>query len=318
MQVQSTSVLGAFWRDLRDEVLNECLAVNPDRIGEELVGHVRAIEIWKGLIRSRSFNCTVIEAGRPVQGHRIVGFGAAVFVSRAFADAELSQPRPCVNSRIIASIDSGRSVVLSEAELRACNTTGGLDMVVLFGSWRRDILNPAGVSEVATALATRFMEQHLGHRFNRLMIESVGPEEDAMGEQMHAWRRVCKFDEPGQPTRTLWVLTAEDALNVAASIINPLFHRGEPILRLRDADQRLLLAALGGVTDEELSSKLDISLTAVKKRWLSIFERTIDARPDLFPPVDGQKDGQKRGRQKRHHVLAYMRTHPEELRPIEL
>jgi hypothetical protein len=26
-------------------------------------------------------------------------------------------------------------------------------------------------------------------------------------------------------------------------------------------------------------------------------------------------DGQKRGRQKRHHVLAYVRAHMEELRP---
>src|SRR5262249_28849055 len=125
-----------------------------------------------------------------------------------------------------------------------------------------------------------------------------------------------RFDE----LRALWVLTRADSLTVAASIINPLFHPREPVLQLRDADQQLLLAALSGLTDEELSSKLGISLTGVKKRWISIFERTIDARPDLFPGLNGTdgNDGQKRGRQKRHHVLAYVRAHSEELRPREV
>lgn len=318
MQVQSASTLKAFDRDLRDEDLIECLELNAARIGDELVGRAPAVEIWKRLIRSRSFNSTVIEAARPPQGHRIVGFGSAVFVSPAFAEAELSNPRPGLNSRIIASIDAGRSVVLSEAELRSGNSRGGLNLVVLFASWRRDILNPDGVSEVIVALNGRFMEDHLGYRFNSLILETAGPEEAATVRTMQIWRAVGKFDEPGQPTRTLWVVTRKEALNVAGSVANPLFHFTEPVLCLRDADQQLLLAALGGVTDEELSSKLSVSLTAVKKRWLSIFERTIDARPDLFPAADVQNDGQKRGRQKRHHVLAYIRKHPEELRPIEV
>ena len=317
MPAQSASTLRAFWRDLRDEDLIECLELNQAHIGEELVGRTRAFEIWKRLIRARAFNSAVIEAARPPQGHRIVGFGSAVFVSRAFADTELSDPRPGITSRIIASIDSGQSVVLTEAELRSGNTREGLDMVVLYGAWRRDELDSNGVSEVATALAVRFLEQHTGYRFSRLILESAGPEEAAMIGAMPVWRRVRKFDEPDLPTRTLWVITREDALNFTGTLANPLFHYAEPVLRLRDADQQLLLAALSGLTDEELSSALNISLTGVKKRWLSIFERTVDARPELFPAIDLQKDGQKRGRQKRHHVLAYMRRHPEELRPID-
>ena len=134
----------------------------------------------------------------------------------------------------------------------------------------------------------------------------------------HAFRMVRKFEEPRRLTRGLWVLTRPDTVNVNGSVANALFHHAEPVLRLRDADQQLLIAALRGLTDEDLSSKLRISLTAVKKRWLSIFERTVDARPDLFPAVDLHKNGLKRGRQKRHHVLVYIRAHPEELRPIEL
>jgi hypothetical protein len=321
MEIDSPSVLRAFARDLRAEDLLECLLINPARIGDELVGRSRAIEIWKSLVRSRSSTSTVIEAARPVGDRRIVCFGCDLAVSRAFADDELANPRPGLNSRIIASIDSGRPVVLSETELRATNTRGGLDVVVLYGSWPQGQLHPDAVSEVCASMAARFLENRNGFRINRLISEIAGAEEVAFCEASHVWRVVRRFDELSQQTRALCAITREDALGARGSFINPLFHPKEPVFRFRDADQQLLLAALSGLTDEELSSKLGLSLTGVKKRWISIFERTIDVRPDLFPRLDGLdldgNDGQKRGRQKRHHVLAYVRTHPEELRPFE-
>src|SRR4029077_14838843 len=135
-------------------------------------------------------------------------------VSPAFAEAELSNPRPGLNSRIIASIDSGRSVVLSEAELRSGNSRGGLEMVIMYGSWRRDVLDADGVSEVIVAPSGSFMEDHLGDRFNSLILEPAGSEEAATVRTMPIRRAVRKFDDPCQPTRTLWVVTRKDALNV--------------------------------------------------------------------------------------------------------
>jgi hypothetical protein len=189
-------------------------------------------------------------------------------------------------------------------------------MVILHGSWCQDVLSPECVSEIGTALAVRFLQQHEGYRFNRLIMETVGAAEAGRVGVMHAWRALGHFEVEGT-ARALWVITREDALSVMGSLVNPLFHHRDPLLWLRDADQQLLLAALEGLTDEELCAKLSLSLTAIKKRWISIFERTIHTHPDLFPGVDHQDNGQKRSRQKRHHVLAYMRAHPEELRPIE-
>ena len=100
-------------------------------------------------------------------------------------------------------------------------------------------------------------------------------------------------------------------------MINILLHRKKPVLQLRDADQQLLIAALTGLTDDELARRLQHSLPAIKKRWLSVFERTLEKRPDLFPDWSEENGLSKRGRQKRHHLLAYVRSHPEELRPIE-
>jgi hypothetical protein len=310
-------MLGVFARDLLEEDLIDCLSVNPARLGGELVGRTRAIKIWKALIRFPAWTSGVIEAPRPIGGHRIVGFGGDVFVSRAFAEAEISEPRPGLNSRLIASIESGETAVLNESEIRAGNTKGGLDIAILYGSWRRHVLNPAGVSEVCTALAARFLEMRQGFQVNRIVTETVNAQETSQYLATHAWREIAKFDQPGGESRSLMVMTRDDAMAVAASFINPLFHYRKPALPLRQTDQKLLLAALGGLTDEELSRKLRLSLPAVKKRWISVFERTIPVRPDLFPEVAGRSDGAKRSRQKRHHILTYMRTHPEELRPIE-
>jgi hypothetical protein len=154
---------------------------------------------------------------------------------------------------------------LSEAQLRSGNTQGGLDILVLYGSWRRDVLTPDGVSEVCTALAARFLELHLGYRINRLIEEAVGTEEVAMHNAMNVWCQVPMLDEPDRPVRRLFVISKEEALTVAGSLANPLFHPREPVLGLRDADQQLLLAALSGPTDEELSSKVGLSLTGREK-----------------------------------------------------
>jgi hypothetical protein len=93
-------------------------------------------------------------------------------------------------------------------------------------------------------------------------------------------------------------------------------HNREPILGLRNSDQELLEAALRGTTDIELSVELGLKLPALKKRWASVFNRVAAAKPDLLPGIDDNLDRQTRGRQKKHRLLAYIREHPEELRPF--
>jgi hypothetical protein len=98
------------------------------------------------------------------------------------------------------------------------------------------------------------------------------------------------------------------------SVGNILFSVRKPALRLRDSDQQLLLAALRGATDQELASGLGFSLSAVKARWRSAIARVEETMPDL---VCDAVSHEGRGAQKRHRVLAYVRSHPEELRPFD-
>jgi hypothetical protein len=147
------------WRGLRDEDLTACLSVDPARIGTELVGYGRAIDAWKELMGSCSFQSAVIEADPPIAGHRIVAFGASAFVSRAFAGEEISNPRPGLNARIIASVAGHKSVVLNQAQLRSANTEEGLDLVVLCPKWRKGILTTGQIAEAQMQLAASLHER---------------------------------------------------------------------------------------------------------------------------------------------------------------
>jgi hypothetical protein len=114
--------------------------------------------------------------------------------------------------------------------------------------------------------------------------------------------------------RALVVMTREQALAVSGSVAASLYLYQEPVLRLRDKDKHLLSEAMFGETDTELAAKLNLSLSTVKKRWNSLFARFAEVRPDLLPEADA-RESESRGLQKRHRILAYVRAHPQEVRP---
>jgi hypothetical protein len=312
------------WRALHDCDLTECLSVDPARVGEEIVGHDRAMVAWRNLVRSCSFNSALIEADPPIAGYRIVAFGAAVFVSRAFAEEEISNPRPGLNARIIASVDSGCPVVLNETELRSANTNGGLELVVLCGNWRRDTLSAEQSSEVQMLMSTAFVLQHRGFRFHRFIFETVDEaERESYLEAAGVWRIVSDFGEfcaqqqnaRWNRGRSLGVVTRQEAFRVVGHVSALLFHYNEPVLGLREADQQLLTAALAGLNDEELAHNLGVHVPVIKKRWRSLFEMASN-HADLFPDMSDGLEDAGRGRQKRQFILHYVREHPEELRPF--
>jgi hypothetical protein len=62
---------------------------------------------------------------------------------------------------------------------------------------------------------------------------------------------------------------------------------------------------------------LGTSLPAVKKMWVSIYCRVEDCLPELIgDPLQADVPPSGRGREKRRRVMAYLREHPEELRPV--
>ena len=89
-----------------------------------------------------------------------------------------------------------------------------------------------------------------------------------------------------------------------------------PQFGFRPSEQRLLLTALRGGTDEEIADELGISVSAIKKNWRSIYDRVTVQCPELIrnDPLREELTSE-RGKEKKQHLLAYLREHPEELRP---
>ena len=111
-------------------------------------------------------------APRP-RSHRRVGFAASVFVSSEFAVAELANPRPDINSRVIASIHSGWSVLATPGEVARANSGGGLDVLSLCGTSREEILSTSELQETQTRMVSGFVELHAGYRIGSFFQETA-------------------------------------------------------------------------------------------------------------------------------------------------
>jgi len=275
------------------------------------VSRSTALRVWKSLLDNPAFQGTVIESEVPIAGHKIVACGMGVFVPGAFADREIRNPQPGLNSRIIAGLASGEPVVLSRAEIGEGNAGDGLDFVNMYGTWRDGIMSPDQLAEVHALLGTSFVEHFAGYRFNRVLKEAIGDSRIALARATGTYRLLAEFPESES---ALAVVTRESALTAPYSAGATIYRYRAPVLRLRPAEQELLAAALSGKTDAELSEALGLSVEATKKRWLSIFERVEHFKHGILNPTEVESEG--RGPQKRHRVVAYIRSHPEELRPF--
>jgi len=300
-----------YWRPISDADLSECLEIQPACMGDQIVGRSAALRVWKGLLHDPSFLANVIESERPLAGRRIVACGMGVFVTKSFADREIKAPQPGLNSRIIAGIASGESPLLSRAHIAAGNAGEGIDFVNMYGIWREGILNADQLSEVQALLGTSFVEHFAGYRFNRVLKEAVGQSSIALARATGTYRIVAEFKKSES---ALAVATRESVLTAPYSVAAALYRYQSPELHLRPAEQNLLIAALAGKTDAELSQDLALSIEAIKKRWMSIFDRIDEFKPEILSRTGTDSDG--RGPQKRHRVVAYIRSHPEELRPF--
>ena len=234
-----------------------------------------------------------------------------VFVTKTFAEQEIRNPRPGLNSRIIAAVASGESPLLSRVQIASGNAGDGIDFVNMYGMWREGIMNADQLSEVQALLGTSFVEHFAGYRFNRVLKEAVGQSSIALARATGTYRIVAEFKKSES---ALAVATRESVLTAPYSVAAALYRYQTPELHLRPAEQNLLVAALVGKTDAELSEELGLSIEAIKKRWMSIFDRIDEFKPEILSRADADSDS--RGPQKRHRVVAYIRNHPEELRPF--
>jgi DNA-binding CsgD family transcriptional regulator len=286
-----------------------------------MVGTARAAKAWQELLgMTHATRSAVVEMreGRRVE---IAGFGFGTFVKKSFAEAEVRNPRPGLNARIVASIAEDKPVVATEEEVRDANTRGDLEQVILDTSWKVGPLTAAQVDEVRILLGQAYMQLFAGYRFSRILTELVDELDVWHVRGQRNFSVVAGFEDfhranPGTQwnrDRFLMQVTLESIRDDPHSIAAGLFqHHVRSQFPFTAREQELLELALEGGDDLSIAKSLFVTLAAIKRRWSNIFACVASVRPELCPP-DG--DG-TRGIQKRQRILAYVRNHPEELRPF--
>lgn len=311
------------WRKLTKADLDILFEVYEAALGFEVVGKEKARQAWMALLNSFGFSGVVVEAdasGKP----QARGFGASIIVSNGFAEKNMTLLRPELNARLIAELLTHTGSVLSKAQIAEENAGEGINVLILCGRWTLADSTPEDKAEVQMHLASYFIEKHVGYRFKRMFAE-VCDEQDFEYATATKVYRVIPYSAAdtsvsgimlSEQKRALAVIELQDVRSLAGAILAPLFQSRRPTLGLRTTDQELLNIAVHGATDRELSYTLGVSLTAIKRRWEDVYERASQAGLEFG--IDGQirTDESRRGLQKRHHLLAYLRRHPEELRPF--
>jgi DNA-binding CsgD family transcriptional regulator len=309
------------WRAVQEADLEQCLAIDPRSSGDGRIGRAKAATIWRHLLRSTSCNSALVEIegaatranGAPGKS-RIVSFGASIFLDPDLADRLLRCPEPDINSRIFSRMQAGKRTLRFPESLASQTGQDPLDLLLLCSSFQLSALSPAQQVEVAILLPRTLVHLHIGYPIRRILMETTNERMRLLAVSSGVWKMLAHF--PAEE-RALMAVTREEALGSAGfTILAPLFHHRSPVLGLRDPEKELLCQAMHGETDTALAAQLELSISTIKKRWTSLFARIAAGHPELLPRDCLEPQADSRGSQKRHHILAYVRDHPEELRPF--
>jgi len=277
---------------------------------------------WLKLLGSDSFVTAVFEKKQESR-LTVLGAGVAVFVTDEFI-CELKSTPFWIGPELAVRVLRGKSPVLSDKQLRDANTSGGLNLVV----WQRGVLpRDTDRAEIGNTIMAAFVDLHRGFLLKEQVVQAETAEHVGSCRSLGAflWNATTRCYErfdglaPEKLVRAPHVLglsrgsVGELGVSWGASIF--LYHA--PRFAFNRSEQRLLSSGLAGGTDQEIADKLGISLPTVRKRWRAIYERVELIAPELVPnSISGDGTSGERGKAKKQRLLAYVRDHPEELRPI--
>jgi DNA-binding CsgD family transcriptional regulator len=278
--------------------------------------------VMESLRGREAFACTVFEEVE--QFPRILGGSVSTFVQESFFREIKTPPSFWGTPEIVRRELKGESVILSDSEVLRANAGDGLNMFI----WHLGVLNEdAEHLEVAASMLNSFVNIFRGYNLKEFLgqpdtqnhfigMRNAGGIVIRPSDGRYAdYHESIDVDVTKVPVSV--GITRELAQRASiGSWISSLFQYSSPQMGLSRAQQRLLSAALAGHTDEELGGELGISLFTVKKVWREIDRRAAEKLPVQFANFFEENQAQHRGRQKRHHLLAYLHEHPEELRPI--
>lgn len=278
---------------------------------------------WQKMAGRDGFVAVVFE---DVEGTspEVLGAGISVFVTDEFIRELKTPPHFWIDAELAIRISRGNSPVLSDRQVREANSSCGLNIAV----WQPGILPEtaaAASDELPNTIMGAFVEMHRGFLVKELVVQAETPHylQTCRGTGTGFWSaRKGKYDEfPHLPAEEVvrkphvMGMSRELAASSPGAWAALPFLYQPPRFGFSRGEQRLIVCAMAGRTDEDVAQTLGISLTAVRKTWHAIYERVSARWPELLGE-HASRLSQERGKQKKHHLLGYVREHPEELRPI--
>lgn len=319
--------MGLRYRPMRPKDVRECAeiiaahAVIGPRYGSAIADLRPA---WRRLLSCEAKRATVFEQVERSQA-TICAVGVSVFVHDDFVRELKTPPLFWFGPELVKRILRGDSPILSDKQLQKANSCGGLNLLVWEGCIRAAFEKDG---EIHRGIMSAFIEEHRGFLWKEVISSQMESEERLQwtlaGGGARLWdpanaRYVDSLhQDPKEIMREPHILGLTRNTKLwGGSWVDVLFDYHPPRCCFSRSEQRLLLLALSGGTDEELSDGVRTSLSTIKNTWRSIYNRAASRLPELFP--DHSKTGVRspeRGKEKRRALLAYLREHSEELRPV--
>lgn len=256
----------------------------------------------------------------------VVAATLSAFVSPDFRMAYLGKPWPCLTNWLLLRCLNGQTdLFLDRAQQAQGNLSGGLDLVMLdYIQTPMDFTSPEG-RRIMTVFFPFFLSIHRGYNLHSMVVEAGAAYEQmalSAGFRLHTALDL-EHEPPAEPVpvgasakRAVYFFERDMVADTPPSTpVSAVFTYLPPRFRFTAGEQRMLVRAIDGLTDEEIAGTLDVSRDAVKQTWRSIYDHVTQVMPDL---VDrGQMMGGEggRGQEKRRRIVAYVRDNAQELRP---
>jgi hypothetical protein len=262
-------------------------------------------------------------------GHRrsiAAGVGVGVFVRDEFIRELKSRPQFWFGPELAKRALRSDSPVLTDREVRQANSGAGLNELV----WET-LPHPhfAERSEMYHLMGRAYIEIHRGFRLKEMITsQAESPQRlqwaiDAGGlywdpKAARYLKSIKKGTEEFARSPHIVGITRELERARPGSWVGTLFDYQPPRFYFSAGEQSMLIRAISDptATNPALAKMLGLSLPTVKKMWLSIYDRVSEIAPELIAGNPKISADNKRGKEKRRHLLAHLQDHPEELRPV--
>jgi len=261
----------------------------------------------------------VIEQVRSDGSARIEAFGTNVFLADDFVEEHKIGPMPFLANEIYERTLRGESPLLNRRQIAEANWKGGLNLFILHYCQRHPSATNVPFEDVLTVAHAAFRETTEGYDLNRLWQEAFFAKEVEF-TMSGGMRVICDYPDFSDEIQVgdtkirpcLMGFTRDDASKCLPGMtVTFPFKSRPPIFYFTPTQQRVLELALEGKSDAEISEQLAVSPDAVKQHWRGIYARIQDSAITRVENGEGTSNHRRR-----RMLLDYLRTHPEELRPL--